>query len=143
MPNGSPVVPMSASGSHHLCTRSQQLLPHAAELKAAPSWAPALLLPKSVPLVKEEEEAEAEPSWEVGSACRHGDLFYVPSIGKNLPKPWLFTTRGLISGSILSLGQLVIFLLMLAYCFLDSVKPNCCCTSRPTSVFKLSWKWLC
>lgn len=119
--------------------RRRQLLLHAAALNAAPSWAPERLLPKCLPLA-EEEEAEAELSWEVSSAFRHGNLLYLPSIEENLPKPWHFTTRGLTSCGILSLGQPVVFLLVLACCFLDSVKPNCCCTSPPTA---LSWKQPC
>lgn len=123
--------------------RSQQLLPQPAALKAAPSRAPAQLLLKRM-LPAEEEKAEAEPSWEVGSARRCGNLFYLPSFEENLPKPWHFTTRGLTSGGILSLGQPVVFLLVLACCVLDSVKSNCCCTSpSPTAAFALSWKWLC
>lgn len=148
MPKGNQCCPhasLQLPPSVHPCSpRSQQLLPHATALKAAPSRAPARLLPKRVQPAEEEEEAEAEPSLEVGSGRRRGNLFYLHGIEENLPKPWHFTRRGLTSGGILSLGQPVIFLLALACCFLDSVKPNCCCMSPPpTAAFALSWKWLC
>ncbi|OPJ82113.1 hypothetical protein AV530_014604 [Patagioenas fasciata monilis] len=69
MPKGSPKccphVSLWLPPSGNPCSpRSQQLLPHTKELKAASSRAPALLLPKCVPPVKE-EEAEAELSWEL------------------------------------------------------------------------------
>ncbi|PKU38033.1 c-c chemokine receptor type 8-like [Limosa lapponica baueri] len=88
MPKGNQCCPHAslqlASYACPCSSKSRQLLPHTTALKAALSWTPARLLPKR--LLPAEEEAEAELSWEVGSACRHGNLLYIPSIEENLPQ---------------------------------------------------------
>ena len=138
---------MPASISWHLWSLQPQepaaAAPHRST-ESCSSCTPARLLPKTTPPAEEEEEAEAELSWEVGSAYRCGNLFYLRSVEENWPKPWHFTTWGLTGGGIFSLGQSIIFLLVLACCFLASVKPNCCCMSPPPiAAFAWSWKWLC
>lgn len=64
-----------------------------------------------------------------GRWCSKGICFTLASTEENFPKPWHFTTRGPTSGGILSLGQPVVFFLMLICCALDSGKPNCCSCS--------------